>query len=114
MLPVAVVEPSLEMEQRRIEQELDQILPAGDAYPSSIHRAMRYAVFAGGKRLRPILCIETGRLFGGADAALLRVAAALELIHTYLRSTTTICGAASRRAIGLLARPPRSWPAMRS
>jgi len=82
-LPVAVVEPSLEMEQRRIEQELDQILPAGDAYPSSIHRAMRYAVFAGGKRLRPILCIETGRLFGGADAALLRVAAALELIHTY-------------------------------
>jgi geranylgeranyl diphosphate synthase, type II len=82
-VPVATVEPYLEIEQRRVEQELDQILPRKDAYPSSIHRAMRYAVFAGGKRLRPILCIETGRLFGGAETALLRVAAALELIHTY-------------------------------
>lgn len=66
-----------------MEQELDEVLPPEDAYPSSIHRAMRYAVFAGGKRLRPILCIEAGRLFGGDEPALLRVAAALELIHTY-------------------------------
>ena len=44
---------------------------------------MRYAVFAGGKRLRPILCIEAGRLLGGDEAALVQVAAALELIHTY-------------------------------
>lgn len=80
---MATVEPHLEIEQRGVEQELDRILPREDEYPPSIHRAMRYAVFAGGKRLRPILCLEAGRLLGGAEAALLRVAAALELIHTY-------------------------------
>jgi geranylgeranyl diphosphate synthase type II len=82
-MPAATVEPHLEIEQRRVERELDRILPREDEYPPSIHRAMRYAVFAGGKRLRPILCIETGRLFGAAEPALLHVAAALELIHTY-------------------------------
>ena len=82
-VPVASVEPHLEIEQHRVEQELDRILPREDEYPPSIHRAMRYAVFAGGKRLRPILCIEAGRLLGGDETALRRVACALELIHTY-------------------------------
>jgi geranylgeranyl diphosphate synthase type II len=62
---------------------LERILPSEDDYPTSIHRAMRYSVFAGGKRLRPILCCEVGRLFGAEDEPLLRVAATLELIHTY-------------------------------
>src|SRR2546428_13749642 len=44
---------------------------------------MRYSVLAGGKRLRPILCLETGRLFGGDEKSLLRLACSLELIHTY-------------------------------
>ena len=44
---------------------------------------MRYSVFAGGKRLRPILCVEAGRLFGGEPQSLLRLASAIELIHTY-------------------------------
>jgi len=44
---------------------------------------MRYSVFAGGKRLRPILCLEAGQLFGGQEETLLRVAGALELAHTY-------------------------------
>ena len=44
---------------------------------------MRYSVFAGGKRLRPILCLESGRLFGGDEKALLRLGSAFELIHTY-------------------------------
>jgi len=44
---------------------------------------MRYSVFAGGKRLRPALCLEAGRLFGGDERTLLRLGSALELIHTY-------------------------------
>ena len=83
MQGTTTVEPHLEVDQRRVEQALDWILPSEDEYPPSIHRAMRYAVFAGGKRLRPILCIEAGRLLGGDEAALVRVASALELIHTY-------------------------------
>jgi len=67
----------------RFDEELEHLLPAADAYPPSIHRAMRYSVFAGGKRLRPILCLESGRLFGGNEKELLRLGCALELIHTY-------------------------------
>lgn len=72
-----------ETEKRRVDAELDRLLPAGNDDPESIHRAMRYSVFAGGKRLRPILCLEAGRLFGGEVTALLPSACALELIHTY-------------------------------
>ena len=73
----------LEEERKRVDQELDHLLPPEDTYPQSIHQAMRHSVFAGGKRLRPILCVEAGRLLGGQEAALLRVGSALELIHTY-------------------------------
>jgi geranylgeranyl diphosphate synthase, type II len=67
----------------RVDEELERLLPAAEAYPSNLHQAMRHSVFAGGKRLRPILCLEAGRLFGGKDSSLLRPASALELIHTY-------------------------------
>ena len=40
-----------------VDAELERLLPSGDAYPPSIHQAMRHSVFAGGKRLRPILCL---------------------------------------------------------
>jgi geranylgeranyl diphosphate synthase, type II len=71
-------------EQRvRVDAELNLLVPAAETYPPSIHQAMRHSVFAGGKRLRPILCMESGRLFGGDEAGLLRLGGALELIHTY-------------------------------
>ncbi len=73
----------LEEQRELVDQELDRLLPPADEYPPVIHQAMRYSVFAGGKRLRPILCLEAGRLFGGEEAGLLHLAAALELIHTY-------------------------------
>ena len=66
-----------------VDAELERVIPAADQYPPSIHRAMRHSVFAGGKRLRPILCLETGRMLGADEQSLLRPAAALELIHTY-------------------------------
>ena len=73
----------LEQNRALVDAELDRILPPAEEYPPSIHKAMRYSVFAGGKRLRPTLCLEAGRLFGGDEKVLLRVGSALELIHTY-------------------------------
>ena len=66
-----------------IDKELARLLPVADHFPPSIHQAMRYSVFAGGKRLRPILCLEAGRLLGGDQRTLVRLGSALELIHTY-------------------------------
>jgi geranylgeranyl diphosphate synthase, type II len=73
----------LEEARVQVDAELERVLPPAGQYPTSIHGAMRYSVFAGGKRLRPILCLETGRLFGGDEKTLLEVGCALELIHTY-------------------------------
>lgn len=73
----------LEQNRAGVDAELDRILPPVEEYPPSIHKAMRYSVFAGGKRLRPTLCLEAGRLFAGDEKILLRVGSALELIHTY-------------------------------
>jgi geranylgeranyl diphosphate synthase type II len=66
-----------------VDAELERILPPAEEYPASIHKAMRYSVFAGGKRLRPTICLDAGRLFSGDEKILLRVGSALELIHTY-------------------------------
>lgn len=77
------IERYLEDERALVDAELHRLLPAADECPASIHRAMRYSVFAGGKRLRAVLCLESGRLFGGDENALLHLAGALELIHTY-------------------------------
>jgi geranylgeranyl diphosphate synthase, type II len=73
------------LEERRVQvdAELERVLPPAGQYPTSIHQAMRYSVFAGGKRLRPILCLEGGRLLGGEEDSLMQVGCALELIHTY-------------------------------
>ncbi len=73
----------LEERRARVDSELENVLPAADEYPPSIHQAMRYSVFAGGKRIRPILFLEAGALFGGKETDLLRPSCALELIHTY-------------------------------
>src|SRR6202047_2829216 len=66
-----------------IEAALEKLLPAESAPPASIHRAMRYSVFAGGKRIRPILCYESAKLFGPDAEAAIPVGCALEFIHTY-------------------------------
>jgi geranylgeranyl diphosphate synthase, type II len=62
---------------------LDRLMPAVSDNPAIIHEAMRYSLFAGGKRLRPILAIATGELFGAKEDDLLPVACSLEMIHTY-------------------------------
>ena len=65
---------------------LERLLPSPDTLPHSIHRAMRHSVFAGGKRLRPILCIEAARMVSGGGDLPVGVAdlgAALEMLHTY-------------------------------
>ncbi len=65
---------------------LERLLPSPDTLPHSIHRAMRHSVFAGGKRLRPILCMEAARMVaGGGDlpADVADLGAALEMLHTY-------------------------------
>ncbi len=68
---------------RQIDAALDQYLPKQDTYPSMIHEAMRYSVFAGGKRLRPILLLEACRCCGGAVDVAMPFACAVEFIHTY-------------------------------
>jgi len=66
-----------------VDAALERLLPAESAPPSSIHTAMRYSVFAGGKRIRPILCIETARIFNDDVSAVHYPACAIEFIHTY-------------------------------
>ncbi len=72
-----------EEDRQAVEQALDRLLPSEAAAPPSIHRAMRYSVFAGGKRIRPILCLESARIFTSDVTAALYPACALEFIHTY-------------------------------
>jgi geranylgeranyl pyrophosphate synthase len=62
---------------------LERELPPADAAPARLHAAMRYSVFAGGKRLRPALVLAACRACGGADAACAPGMAAVELLHTY-------------------------------
>jgi len=68
---------------------LERLLPPATQHPTSIHQAMRHSVFAGGKRLRPILCMEAGRMIAAKSAAaplpagIADVGAALEMLHTY-------------------------------
>ncbi len=88
--------------QRMADEALERLLPPATQFPPSIHAAMRHSVFAGGKRLRPILCIEAARMIGGAitgspaRAGVARdgvsgmlplgvedLGAALEMLHTY-------------------------------
>jgi geranylgeranyl diphosphate synthase, type II len=63
---------------------LERLLPPASQHPRSIHQAMRHSVFAGGKRIRPILCMEAGRLISASlPAGIEELGAALEMLHTY-------------------------------
>src|SRR5260370_603946 len=75
--------PFFEEGRLAVDAALERLLPAASAQPPSIHTAMRYSVFAGGKRIRPILCIETARIFDGDIKPALHPACAIEFIHTY-------------------------------
>jgi geranylgeranyl diphosphate synthase type II len=66
-----------------IDEALDRLLPAESTPPAEIHRAMRYSVLAGGKRLRPALCIAAYGLYHDDRKAVLPAACALEMAHTY-------------------------------
>jgi geranylgeranyl diphosphate synthase type II len=74
------------LDQGRIaaDQALECLIPGESQHPVSIHKAMRHSVFAGGKRLRPILCREAGRMVAGSlSAGIDDLGAALEMLHTY-------------------------------
>jgi len=69
--------------QKEVDRALDRYLPKESIAPATIHKAMRYSLFAGGKRLRPILCLAATEACGGKFAAALPHACAVECIHTY-------------------------------
>src|SRR5712664_4484584 len=69
--------------QKVVDRALDWYLPKATAKPATLHRAMRYSLFAGGKRLRPILCLAAAEACGGKIGNALPLACALECIHTY-------------------------------
>ncbi len=73
----------LKARQKTIDRALDRYLPKANAKPPTIHQAMRYSLFAGGKRLRPILCLAAAEACGGKIENALPHACAMECIHTY-------------------------------
>jgi len=66
-----------------IDSELDRLIPKESEPPERVHSAIRWSLFAGGKRFRPALLLAAGQTFGASDAILIRTACALEMIHTY-------------------------------
>lgn len=72
-----------EEELQAVDAALQRLLPPETTPPASIHKAMRYSVFAGGKRVRPILCLESARIFASDVSAAMYPGCAIEFIHTY-------------------------------
>ena len=66
-----------------VDVTLDRILPAESVPPEKVHSAIRWSVFAGGKRFRPVLLLAVGETFGAAPELLVNAACALEMVHTY-------------------------------
>jgi len=66
-----------------VDRALERLLPAETAWPVNLHRAIRHSVFAGGKRLRPILCLAAAEVLGAPAEDVLEPACGLEMIHTY-------------------------------
>ncbi len=79
-----MLKQTLEQGQALTDVALARLLPPETQHPVSIHMAMRHSVFAGGKRLRPILCMEAGRMIAGSlPSGIEDLGAALEMLHTY-------------------------------
>jgi geranylgeranyl diphosphate synthase, type II len=70
-------------QQARVDGSLERWVPPESAQPTSIHKAMRYSLFAGGKRIRPILCLAAAEAVSDAPAGIESAACTLELVHTY-------------------------------
>ncbi len=66
-----------------VNRALDKFLPPETAKPATIHKAMRYSIFAGGKRMRPALCLAAAQACGGREQDALPLACAVECVHTY-------------------------------
>ena len=66
-----------------VNKALDRLLPGENEFPQKLHKAMRYSVFAGGKRIRPVLVMASAETFGGLTDSIIDIACAVELIHTY-------------------------------
>jgi len=77
------IQKYLSESKRLVDEYLDRLLPAATEDPPTIHKAMRHSVFAGGKRVRPILVLATGESVGGNRDTLLYLGAGIEMIHTY-------------------------------
>jgi len=73
----------LARQQELVDQELERLVPPESAPPRTIHRAMRYSLFAGGKRVRPILCLEAARAVSDSARGIETAACSLEFVHTY-------------------------------
>lgn len=79
-----MLKETLQQGQQLTDAALDRLIPLETQHPVSIHKAMRHSVFAGGKRLRPILCMEAGRMIAGSlPVGIEELGAALEMLHTY-------------------------------
>jgi geranylgeranyl diphosphate synthase, type II len=81
--PYVNLKTYLAARQKLIDRALDRYLPKANTKPATLHRAMRYSLFAGGKRLRPILCLAAAEACRGNIDNALPLACALECIHTY-------------------------------
>lgn len=77
------LKPYLLERQKIVDRALNQYLPRAATKPATLHKAMRYSLFAGGKRLRPIVAIAAAETCGGSTEAALPAACAVECIHTY-------------------------------
>jgi len=75
--------PFFEEDRLAVDAHLEKLLPGENMQPPSIHSAMRYSVFAGGKRIRPILCLEAARIFSADVTPAVFPGCAIEFIHTY-------------------------------
>jgi geranylgeranyl diphosphate synthase type II len=69
--------------QKQVDAALNRLLPAADTKPKTIHQAMRYSIFAGGKRLRPVICLASAEVISGKHGDAIPLACAVECIHTY-------------------------------
>ena len=79
-----MLKETLEQGQQLTDAALDRLIPLETKHPVSIHKAMRHSVFAGGKRLRPVLSMEAGRMVAGSlPGGIEELGAALEMLHTY-------------------------------
>ena len=83
LLPQFDLPAFLESRTLRVNRALDQFLPGEKTKPSTLHRAMRYSLFAGGKRLRPALCLAAAAACAGPEEEAMPLACAVECIHTY-------------------------------